>query len=529
MTKIISFFLIAGIATGLICFNSCRSNSLSGNINKAVVTIDSKSVKHYSPSIFSGFIEHFNDQIYGGIFDPGSPLSDENGFRKDVIEAIKELKIKIVRWPGGCFASGYHWKNGVGKVRTPVPDPVWGIVEPNTFGTDEFIKWCRIVGCEPYICTNAGNGTPQEMKEWVEYCNGRKGKFAELRKANGNQDPYSVKYWSVGNENWGAHEIGASTPEKWGPLVRESSDLMLLADSSLILAAAATPDKNWTMPLLKVAGQKLKLIAVHGYWLPLWNKNVTPGYLDCITLSNKPGLELNAVLDILQNSGYRGKIKVAYDEWNLRGWHHPGFPRKEVIKQNDTVAINLINKREANKIPSQYNMADALFSASFLNSCLTHSEDVEMTNIAPLINTRGPLFVHPKGIVKRTTFHTLAMYANLLEPNVASLGISSDSLRYEKRAVSIVDAVATADSTRRRWSVALINRHPDKITACTLKIGDWLPDGKYNATILQGDSPDAYNDIENPERVKPQSVELLFKAGVVDLPAHSLCIVKIQR
>ena len=132
------------------------------------VLIDTKSpLKKYDPMIFGGFIEHFQDQIHGGLFEPGSPLSDERGFRKDVVAAMKELKLSVVRWPGGCFVSGYHWKDGVGKTRTPVPDPVWGVTDPNTFGTDEFVEWCRLVGCEPYICTNAGNGTPREMKEWV--------------------------------------------------------------------------------------------------------------------------------------------------------------------------------------------------------------------------------------------------------------------------------------------------------------------------------------------------------------------------
>ena len=142
----------------------------------AVVTIDTAAPSvPYSPMIFGGFIEHFHRQIYGGLFEPGSPLSDERGFRKDVIAAMKELRLSVVRWPGGCFASGYHWKDGVGKTRKPVPDPVWGVTDPNTFGTDEFVAWCRLVGCEPYICTNAGNGTPEEMKQWVEYCNATQG------------------------------------------------------------------------------------------------------------------------------------------------------------------------------------------------------------------------------------------------------------------------------------------------------------------------------------------------------------------
>ena len=147
---------------------------------QATVTIDTDApAVPYSPMIFGGFIEHFDGQIYGGLFEPGSPLSDERGFRKDVIARVKELKLSVVRWPGGCFASGYHWKDGVGKHRKPMPDPSGASTDPNTFGTDEFVEWCRRVGCEPYICTNAGNGTPEEMRDWVEYCNGTQGPYAD--------------------------------------------------------------------------------------------------------------------------------------------------------------------------------------------------------------------------------------------------------------------------------------------------------------------------------------------------------------
>jgi len=127
---------------------------------EALVLIDTDAPSEpYSPMIFGGFIEHFHKQVYGGVFEPGSPLSDERGFRKDVIAAMKELKLSVMRWPGGCFASGYHWRDGVGRTRKAVPDPVWGVTDPNKFGTDEFVEWCRLVGCEPYICTNAGIGS----------------------------------------------------------------------------------------------------------------------------------------------------------------------------------------------------------------------------------------------------------------------------------------------------------------------------------------------------------------------------------
>ena len=265
------------------------------------MTIDTEAPsKKYSPLVFGGFIEHFGRQVYGGLFEPGSPLSDERGFRKDVIAAMKELKLSVVRWPGGCFASGYHWKDGVGPNRKPIADPVWGVVDPNTFGTDEFVEWCRLVGCEPYICTNAGNGTPEEMQQWVEYCNATQGEYAKLRKANGHAEPFGVKYWSIGNENWGGHEIGASTPEKWGPLVDRSAELMLAADPKIVLLAAATSNRGWTLPLLKTAGERLDYVAVHNYWLGFWQRNAMPDYLTCIMPSEAPERQIQDVEAILK-------------------------------------------------------------------------------------------------------------------------------------------------------------------------------------------------------------------------------------
>jgi len=491
-----------------------------------VIDTDTPSVP-YSPLLFGGFIEHFHKQVYGGIFEPGSPLSDERGFRRDVIAALQELKLSVVRWPGGCFASGYHWKDGVGKTRNPTPDPVWGVTDPNTFGTDEFVDWCRLVGCAPYICTNAGSGTPDEMRQWVEYCNANEGEYADLRRAGGHRRPLDVKIWSIGNENWGGHEIGSSTPTKWGPLVDRCAELMLGADPDLKLAAAATSNRAWTLPLLKAAGRHLEYVAVHKYWLGYWQQNRLPDYLSCIMHAEGPEQTIAGVIDILDEAGYRGKIKIAFDEWNLRGWHHPGFPRKKPIDPADKEAADLIAKRNINLIARQYTMADALFSASFLNACLRHAQDVGMANIAPIVNTRGPLYVHSTGLVKRTTFHTLAMYANLLQSRVAKLEIAAERLTHEGRAVAVVDAVATVDGSGRNWSLVLVNRHPANKIACTVKIGNALLDGTYEATILAGDSPDAYNDVAHPFRVTPEETHLLFRKGTVELPPHSLTIVTV--
>ncbi|MCB1128163.1 MAG: alpha-N-arabinofuranosidase, partial [Verrucomicrobiae bacterium] len=475
-----------------------------------------------SPMLFGGFIEHFDGQIYGGIFEPGSPLSDERGFRQDVIAALKELKLSVVRWPGGCFASGYHWRDGVGPSRRPVPDPVWGVVDPNTFGTDEFVEWCRLVGCEPYICSNAGNGTPEEMRDWVAWCNARTGPLAGLRAESGNPEPRDVRFWSIGNENWGGHEIGAKTPQEWGPLVARSAALMRAVDPTLTLLAAATPNRDWTLPLLRAAGDQLDYVAIHEYWLPCWGENLTPDYPTCIAHSGGPEDTITRVIEILEEAGVRGRIRIAFDEWNLRGWHHPGFPRKEAVDPDDAVAAAMIQAREKNAIASQYTMADALFSASFLNACLRHAADVGLANIAPIVNTRGPLFVHPGGLVKRTTFHTLALYANELEDRVAGAEIEATPLALGNATLPVVDGIATVNADGTTWAVALVNRHPSQYTACRVRLGTTALDRTFPATLLAGDSPDAYNDLEHPTRVAPQHAQLPFSNGVVSLPPHSL-------
>jgi alpha-N-arabinofuranosidase len=522
---------------------------------EAVVTIDADAPSvPYSRMLFGGFLEHFHHQIYGGIFEPGSPLSDERGFRTDVIAAMKELKLSIVRWPGGCFVSGYHWKDGVGNERKSVFDVVWGVEDPNTFGTDEFVEWCWLVGCEPYICTNAGNGTPEEMRQWVEYCNSTTGPYAELRKTGRHPEPLNVRYWSIGNENWGPHEIGHKTPEQWGPLVNRSAEMMSSVSGNLTLLAAATPNRDWTLPLLSTAGKHLDSVAIHEYWLRSHDTNLTPDYLGSVILSEGPEKTISSVIDIIDEAGYRGRIKIAFDEWNLRGWHHPGFPRKQV-SNTDNVG-ELIKRRDINADAAQYTMADALFSASFLNACLRHAEDVDMANIAPIVNTRGPLYVHPDGIVRRTTFHTLAMYANELESRVGRIDIESGTLERNERVIDhivrqlterrdyfsaekfkrdtlqpipMIDGIATVDESGRQWSIAIVNRRPSKQVACKVKMNDALLTGTYEAKILSGDSPDAFNSVEHPDRVVPEKTDLEFVDGVVLLPPHSLTIFKLAR
>jgi len=221
--------------------------------------------------------------------------------------------------------------------------------------------------------------------------------------------------------------------------------------------------------------------------------------------------------------------KVPFVKGDFKLISHSGFPRNKVDDYEDPEILKLVEKRiDGNDLNSQYTMADALFAASFFNACLRHSEDVTMANIAPLVNTRGPLFVHPQGIVKRTHFHTMAMYAKLLEEQVVSMQLEAEIMINDKDTVAVVDAIATVDTSGKNWAISMVNRHPSEFVNCSVLVGDMPLNGTYKATILTGDTHDAYNDIEHPDSVIPKEMRLHFKKGVTSLPPHSLIIVHLQ-
>jgi alpha-N-arabinofuranosidase len=490
---------------------------------EAAVTIDTAGpARRYSPMIFGGFLEHFDNQIYGGVFEPGSPLADAKGFRLDVIQALRQLKVSVIRWPGGCFVDAYHWQEGVGENREAYGDPRWGVIEPNTFGTDEFVELCRRIGAEPYICFN-GLADPQENLDWMAYCNATEGRFAEMRKNNGHAEPFHVKFWSVGNERYDRAYVER---------VRETAKAMKAMDPDVRVTCSGSqggmrPTGSPIQPyLLETAGEYLDYISVHNYWLARADRLPEYDYLTAITKSEWPEAYIRLVVHSLAGSEIGSHLEVAFDEWNLRAWQHPGFPRTHVDDYASPDIRELVElRRKQNDVAGQYTMADALFAASFFNACLRHSDHVTMANVAPLVNTRGPLFVHSRGIVKRPHYHAMALYAGALQSRVADVEVRTGRITHGSTSVGVVDAIATVDEPGERWAIALVNRHPSKSVACTVKMNAVPLSGDYEAMLLAGDSPNAFNDIQHPDRVSPERTRLTFRKGVVSLPPHSLTMV----
>jgi alpha-N-arabinofuranosidase len=342
-----------------------------------------------------------------------------------------------------------------------------------------------------------------------------------MRRGHGYAQPHNVKYWSIGNENYGEWEAGAKTVEQWGYFVRESAKLMRFVDPSIKLFAAATADRNWTMPLLERAGRYLDYISIHGYWDPLWQENNVSDYLTCMMRSVQPEAQILNTIEILKAANLTGRVKIAFDEWNLRGWHHPGHnpPAKDE---------ELLRARDENDLNETYTMADACFSACFLNACIRQAEHVHMANMAPVVNARGPLFVHSQGIVKRTTFHVMKMYNDRLQRNAVGANIACASLDHAGASVPVLDAIVTRSDDGRTVSAAIVNRHPDATVACRLAIKGIARDSEATLTTLSGDSPDAYNDVDMPNRVAPETHHLAAFEGRLSLPPHSVTIVSMK-
>ena len=482
--------------------------------------------------LYGHFIEHFHRQIYGGVYDPGNPLSDEEGFRTDVIEAMKKIRVPIIRWPGGCFVSSYNWKKAVGPVRTPMFDKAWRVEDPNSFGTDEFVKLCRKIGCEPYICTNAGTGTAEEMSDWVEYCNlENEGEFARWRIANGYEQPHRVKYWSIGNENYGWWEIGAKAVGEWGRLVLESAKMMKHVDPDAELSAAALADIRWNVDLLQQAGQHLDWISIHKYWDMMPQVNNPANYEQCMAFTADLDTDLQKVRGLLTAFGLEKQIKIAYDEWILRSWHHPNV---HALKQGRT-KDEYVTPRDKNDINSTYTMADAVFTACFLNILNRNCDIVGMANFAPIINTRGCIYTHEGGIVLRSTYHVFDLYVNYLGDEILDGWMEDqETMRVtakdgHEEVVPVLDVLPTRMSGSGMIAIAAVNKHASEARTLTLTAEGCGSATQYRVITVNGESVDAYNDMDRNDVTLQEGEWLPLTGDVqVSLAAHSVNVIQMK-
>ena len=417
------------------------------------------------PRIYGYLVEHVGRCIYGGIYDEGSPLSDERGFRKDVLEALRRTRCSILRWPGGNFTSFYHWEDGVGpKEDRPVKyDLAWRAEESNRFGTDEFVQYCRAVGAEPYICVNVSRqATPEEAAHWVEYCN-RKGDshYAKMRERNGYPEPHGVKYWGIGNEVTWARGKGNFTPAEYASLLEEYVTLMKRVDPTIKTVAVGLRLESGAMKKGQGRTERLETILKHAMD---WNSEVlrkAGDLIDYISMHNYPGLEdyygtvaapvavepmvtrLRNLIEVSTTGFAREQpIGIAFDEWGY-GWPalNTGWPLYE----------------------TKYGLKEGLYAAGMLNVFHRQCNAVNMAVFSQLANVLGAVVTTESGVVLTPIYHAIALYANHSGDTVLDTQVQSDTFNIEYpdlKNVPYIDASATVSEEGKLY-LATVNRHRD--------------------------------------------------------------------
>ncbi|MBY0012992.1 alpha-N-arabinofuranosidase [Paenibacillus typhae] len=450
-------------------------------------------------NIYGHFSEHLGRCIYEGIWvGEDSPIPNMKGIRNDVVEALKEIRIPVLRWPGGCFADEYHWKDGIGprEGRKRMINTHWGgTVENNHFGTHEFMELCAMLECEPYINGNVGSGTVQEMSEWVEYLtfNGVS-PMAELRKENGREEPWSVSYFGVGNENWGCG--GNMRPEYYADLYRQYQTYVRnYGDNKIhrIACGANAEDYNWTEVLMREATRFMDSLTLHYYTIPTgdWNsKGAATGFEAKEWFSTlKAALRMDELVTrhsvIMDKYDPEKRVGLIVDEWGT--WYdvEPGTNPGFLYQQNS--------------------IRDALVAGLTLNIFHKHSDRVRMANIAQTINVlQAVILTEGDKMLLTPTYHVFNMYKVHQDAQLLDLDLESGAYSFEGSEIPEVSASASVNA-EGVIHVSLCNLNHAAAAKLPLELRGLAGQKvEITGTTLAGASIDAHNTFSDPEAVAPQ-------------------------
>ncbi len=473
--------------------------------------------------IYGGFIEHLGRCIYGGIYEEGSPLSDEHGFRKDVIEAVRSLRLPLLRWPGGNFVSGYHWTDGIGPVekRPRRMELAWFTEESNHFGTDEFIQYCRTIDTEPYICVNMGTGTMDEARAWVEYCNGTGNTYwANLRRQNGHEAPYGVKYWGLGNEMYGQWQIGKLSAEDYVKKAIEFAKVMKWTDPNIELVSCGENGwSEWDRIVIEGLAPYVNYHSVHLY-------TGSDDYYSNVLAPHQTERALRNCQALIDNARYRQHIDhpiyVAYDEWNV--WFR--------ARGHETA------------LEERYTLSDALAVATYLNSFVRHCNTVKVANIAQLVNVIAPIFTNKEGLFLQTIYYPFRLFSEHVQEIVldAFVDCETHSLPSDKEAspwshrvadlgpFKLLDVTVTCNASGNELALAVVNRDRERAHATTIQLTDSATMTDIVAYEVNGAHPDVVNSFERPHEVAVKEQRLGVRGQRFDysFPPHSFTVLRLH-
>lgn len=494
---------------------------------KARIKIDTdRVIGEIDKNIYGNFAEHLGRCIYGGIYDPGSPLSDKNGFRKDVMEAVKGLNVPILRWPGGNFVSGYHWEDGIGprSQRPQRTDLAWQTPEPNTFGTDEFVAYCRAIGTEPYFAVNLGTGTFDEARNWVEYCNVKDGPYyAELRKKNGHAEPYNVKYWSLGNEVDGFWQMGHKNAEDYGKFALEAAKLMKWTSPDIKLIAAGSSNfygnsdpHGWNRVVLDYLKEYIDYISLHKY-VRNDNNDYYSFMASTIDVEERTRIVEGQIMEAVSKMRDRRtgrasprQIYIAWDEYNV--WYR---------------ARGGAAARGRNALEEKYNLEDALVVAGFLNTFIRNAHIVKMANMAQLVNVIAPIFTNEKDMYRQTIYFPLAMYS--ANSHGVSLDAFVDSPTFDTeqwKSVPYLDVSVAYQEDN--VVINVINRHKDLPITAEIQSQQGHFSGDFSVHEVNGPDIKTENTFgsEPIKTVEKPKLQVDGNSFSYEFPAHSYTMIK---
>src|SRR5436309_4707509 len=415
-----------------------------GTSDVARVYLDSRRVTApLDRNLFGSFLEHLGRAIYEGIYDPGSKFADANGFRKDVMEEVRQMGVPIIRYPGGNFVSGYNWLDGVGpkESRPRVLDKAWNAINTNQFGTNEFMAWCKAVGTEPLMGLNLGTGSTEMAAALVEYCNVGKGtRWSDLRRKHGYAEHYKVKHWCLGNEMDGPWQIGHMTATEYGMKAQDAARQMRYVDPSVELIACGSSGPfmptylEWDREVLEQCYDYVDGLSLHRY---LGNNEETGSNSSKFVAMNltmdKQIAETLAVCDLVR--GHKRspkKLWLSFDEWNV--WYR--------ARSGD--AVDGHRQAAPHLLEEIYNLEDALLVGGLVNTLLRNSDRVKIACLAQLVNVIAPIMTNANGLFRQTIYYPYSWALQYARGKALNVVVEAPTYEVEKMdPVSYIDAIAT--------------------------------------------------------------------------------------
>jgi len=505
--------------TAIIYSLQCSAqNKITLHVERAKDTI--------SKNIYGNFAEHLGHGIYGGFYvgDDNKKIPNKDGVRLDVINALKKLKIPVLRWPGGCFADTYHWKDGVGaKDKRPSMLNIWwgNVKEDNSFGTNEFLNMCEELNTEPYISVNVGSGTVQDVADWVKYVDHKEGTspMTDLREKNGRTKPWHVKYWGIGNEAWGCG--GNMTAEYYANVYRQYATFMTNWNNTdrifRIASGASGNDYHWTEVLMRDIPQNmLEGVALHHYSVIDWSKKGSATnfseeqYFKTMQQASLMEEYVTKHSEIMDKYDPKKKVALVVDEWG--GWYdvEPGTNGAFLYQQNT--------------------MRDAMIAGLTLNIFNNHCERVRMANIAQCINVlQAVVLTNEEKIVLTPTYHVMEMYNVHQDALMLPVDVTSNDYTIGDKKLKAVSASASKDKSGV-VHISLVNIDANKAQDVSIDLGG-LAVKSVTGRILRSDKLQDYNSFETPEKVRPvvfNGASISGSTLILKMPAFSVVVLELK-